>query len=344
MKTRDAMRFLRDADPAGDLDVTPTQARTAAHRAADRLAGADLTPLPVVKTPLPGPRWHRWLPIAAAAAMVVVVAAAIAILGDRSHTSPASFGGKSSEQLTLALLTRLVNRVPQPAGAALRDSAPVASLEHAQYTSASSQAAAVTHWLVTDLAPSKLAQFYRTHLRLPLAGTDRGDSQAGATTGLTFNATATSFAADPQVLISIAARGAGSAARIDGQAIWIAPQATVAIIRPTAVRVAVIRDGLGAVQRTLDKAHAARLAHLINNLGLAPDEATSCGNASGRQLDKLDFTGRNGPVSVTADVSACPGLDVQTPGHDGINLFDPQQSVNRLVLRMLGMSSGYGRK
>lgn len=367
----DALRRLRNADPARSLD-TSIDAR---HFAAS-ITGRD--EIPLVDGP-PGHHRPRGAFLAAATLVVGVSAGAIVLAHSHAGTSTTAWPGPQLPGR--ALLTRPgVTAPPNGSPGGSRSDSPSGSpgddphRGEAQALVAELLAAAPLPSDATPLAgdgpavlgpsisasPNDLDQhslwtvpgtmasvlaYVRTHL--PTGWIESGSDSSGdrgrtTSMGVMLEVAGTGhldYASNVDVQIDTAPYRGGAAVRVDAQAIWLPTKPAGAIItEPTSVVVAVERPKHRTLHRTLGATDASALAKAINRM--APDVAgpRSCPADFGG-TDVLRFTTPTGALVATQNVTGCPGVAITRGGK---TVLDLTGSIDAKLLHLLDLPANYG--
>lgn len=352
----EALRRLRAADPARDVEIPPPADVLTAPRqeTAEGPAVADV--LPVVRVRSRHPR--RTAAILAAAAIVAGVAVGAVELGSGSggtgtpstrHGSPtptvpmrpAGPMRTSNRDRTLTLLDRILARTPVLDGARRQSSAPVPGLRHSGFAPQSSHALDPhAWWTAPGWTPEAAYGWFRDHppdgLRLGGWGiTGAGHLSRTTLWTVSYDRSDTDYATQIELTIQIARDGSGAAVRADAVGIWLPPRPSDSLIRaPHAVHVVVRRPDARTVTRTLGATGAGKLARQLNRLRPAiPDEVRSCPADFGGS-DTLVFRTPSGTVRAEDHPSGCPGVTIYRHGERLVAL---DGDVNGLLMRLLGL-------
>jgi hypothetical protein len=335
MDVDEALRRLRAADPGADVSGewsgSPAQRRTYEREETHST-----------------PRRRSVLLAVAAASVVVLVAIGAATLyrsGDVSGHGSALTPAGTARSRTDALLSDLLAAVPVLPGASARTSAPTPALAQPPTEPGSSNAVdRHAWWTAPGSADAALAYFSS---RPPRGMASSGGGFGHSVQWLTFDGHDTPFAREVAVQVTVVAVATGTAVRADAQAIWIPARDPGAVIAGvTSVTVTVTRTrssrGTGAptVRRTLSRDDAQSLADVVNALPVPTPGELGCPAQFAGITDTLDFATSSGSVHVVDELTGCGGVTVRTP--DGAQHGFQGGSLDRTLLRLLGLPAGYG--
>lgn len=366
MDADEALRRLRAADPASDVDGTwdgsPAQARAAVRQEPSTQLG----------------RGRVLIPAGAAAAVVAAIAISVSLL-PRSNPTVAGEGTASNPPTSVpsstpptsssspapgddpreraeALLTTLLAGVEPLPGALPSDTPPDEAVKSAPEGYGPPNVLEHDRWWTAPGSVNDALQYYRTHTPddLTLSGTaSRSNTKTGEVgpESLMFDYPDTSYAHGVQVLISVIAHDGGVAVGAYTIGVWI-PERDPAftIVGATSVDVTVRRDALpgnegriGAptVHRTLDGAVVDQLAQLVNALPVELPSARHCPNMAGIFEDKLVFATQSGPIHVLDTVNGCPVIGITLPG--GQHGLFASGDLDATLMELLGLPKNYGR-
>lgn len=358
----DALRRLRNADPASGLDTSVD-----AQRYAAAITGRDEVPL--VDGPLATPR-PRGAFLAAATLVVGVSAGAIVLAQHSADTSTTAHSGAHVPAHSLpprsllvrpgpsgvpvgraadphraqaqALVATLLAEAPVPPGAAPLPGTGPGILRSGSFGSPNFLD---RHglWQSAGTMSSALA-YVRAHL--PTGWVENGSGEStdhGRITSLSLTLAPSGsfepYATQVDVQIGVAPYQDGVAIRVDAQAIWLPTKPAAAlIVDPSSVAVSVERPQHHTVHRTLGAAAARRLAARINRLDPDVFGVRSCPMDWGG-TDVLRFATRSGTVVARQGVSGCADVHVI---RDGRTLLTLNGTVDPTLMHLLGLPANYG--
>ena len=356
---QEAVRRLKDADPAAGVKVAAADSRRLAA-SLPSAAGSSNEPevyiLSAVEATRPRTR-SRVLSVVGALALVAAIVGLVYVVSptggssrdvsaaDRACQAPKNTtrsGGaqQTNRSRTERLLVRLAKSVPLPS-----DSVECAALSGAALNQSDVNAGGevVTSWFVTRQSVDAVARHVTTMkvTDLKVASEARGSVAGEHFRGITLTGNSTTYATDVAVRVLVARSGGATGIRIEGSATSMQGNYSNRLLAsPSSVQVTVTRLSDPTVTRSLGQQDAATLAKVIGTLGEETTAPHECGPDS-LIGDTLRFTTSRGVISVAASVDGCATVVVQ--GSNQQPLSDRSEKVDSTLMTLLHLPSNYGR-
>jgi hypothetical protein len=271
---------------------------------------------------------HTRLLLAGVSGAVVVIAAGAAVIGQRafgrSTTTPVSgvtpsavaTPGTSREQITRDAMQAMLAKVSLPPGSHVVTAAPAPELTAPATTQMSTNLVDVSGWWTIPGTVQDTLTYIKAH---PPTGTTAIGTASGDASGngesVTFDTTATSDYADPQLMITVSADAGGAAVRVDAQAIWRPKRSAAETLDAATVTAGSVENtGFGGRSPSgssvsLTKAQVRQVVALLNGLYTAAPVVYHCPPATTRTLT---FDTATGPVQF--DPTNCVNVNVTAAG------------------------------
>jgi hypothetical protein len=273
---------------------------------------------------------HSRLLIAGVSVAVVVIAAGAAVIGERTFGPPtttpingvtpsaATAAGASREQITRDAMQAMLAKVSLPPGSRVVTAAPVPMLTAPATTQMSTNLVDVSGWWTVPGTVQDTLTYIKAHPPTGTTGIGIGSGDAsGNGESVSFDMTATSDYADPQLMILVSADAGGVAVRVDAQAIWRPTRSAAETLdAATVTAVSVENVGFGGSgpsgsSVSLTKAQVRQVVDLLNGLDTAVPVEYHCPPITITRT--LTFDTATGPVEfeptncVNVNVTAANG-------------------------------------
>jgi hypothetical protein len=267
--------------------------------------------------------------IAGVSVAVAVIAVGAAAVGQRAFErptttpvsgvtpSPVATSGTSREQITRDAMQALLAQVALPPGSQVVTAAPVPMLTAPATTQMSTNLVDVSGWWTIPGTAQDTLTYIKAH---PPTGTTASSTASGDASGtgesVSFDTTATSDYADPQLMIMVSADAGGVAVRIDAQAIWRPTRSAAETLDAATVTAGSVENtGFGGTgpsgsSVSLTKVQVRQVVALLNGLYTAAPIVYHCPPSTTTRT--LSFDTVTGPVEF--DPTNCINVNVSAGG------------------------------